>query len=130
MLCGGGAAGINIPALLVDPAGKARARTHSAHGQQRTEVQARALPMPLTRVFSDAPQEEMSEELFDKIVAVNQKGVFLCTQAVVRHVMRNRASAKQASAAATSAHATHLTLAPSPTAARCAAWWRTSAPAW
>ena len=46
-LCKLCAAGINIPRLLVDPAGK----------------------------------EELTEELFDRMVAVNQKGAFLCAQA-------------------------------------------------
>ncbi len=43
-------AGINIPRLLVDPAGK----------------------------------EELTEEIWDKVVSINHKGVFLCTQAVAR----------------------------------------------
>jgi len=46
-------AGVNVPRLLVDPAGG----------------------------------EELTEAVWDKTVAVNQKGVFLCTQAVVRHMM-------------------------------------------
>ena len=48
-------AGINIPRLLVDPAGK----------------------------------EEITEDVWDKIVAVNQKGVFLCTQSVARHMIKS-----------------------------------------
>ncbi len=59
-------AGINIPRLLVDPAGK----------------------------------EELTEKIWDKVVSVNQKGLFLCTQAVARvmiqlggGVMINMASA-------------------------------------
>ena len=43
-------AGINIPRLLVDPAGK----------------------------------EELTEEIWDKVVLINQKGVFLCAQAAAR----------------------------------------------
>jgi len=43
-------AGINIPRLLVDPAGK----------------------------------EELTEEIWDKVVLVNQKGLFLCAQAAAR----------------------------------------------
>lgn len=43
-------AGIDIPRLLVDPAGK----------------------------------EELTEEIWDKVVSVNQKGLFLCAQAVGR----------------------------------------------
>lgn len=43
-------AGINVPRLLVDPAGK----------------------------------EELSEKIWDKVVAINQKGVFLCAQAVAK----------------------------------------------
>ncbi len=46
-------AGINVPRLLVDPAG----------------------------------QEELDEATFDKITAVNQKGMFLCTQAVARKMI-------------------------------------------
>ncbi len=47
-------AGINVPRLLVDPAGK----------------------------------EELSEELWERVVAVNQKGVFLCAQAAARQMIR------------------------------------------
>jgi len=43
-------AGINIPRLLVDPAGR----------------------------------EELTERIWDKVVAINQKGLFLCGQAVAR----------------------------------------------
>jgi len=43
-------AGINIPRLLVDPAGK----------------------------------EELTEQIWDKVITVNQKGLFLCAQAVAR----------------------------------------------
>ena len=43
-------AGVNIPRLLVDPAGK----------------------------------EELTEDIWDKVVLVNQKGLFLCTQAAAR----------------------------------------------
>ena len=46
-------AGINIPRLLIDPAGK----------------------------------EELTEEIWDKVVSINQKGVFLCAQAVAREMM-------------------------------------------
>lgn len=46
-------AGINIPRLLVDPAG----------------------------------EEELTEAIWDKTIAVNQKGVFLCTQAVARSMI-------------------------------------------
>jgi len=49
-------AGINIPALLVDPNGK----------------------------------EEVTENIFDKMVAVNQKGAFFCAQAVAREMIRNK----------------------------------------
>ncbi|MHC5055434.1 MAG: sorbitol-6-phosphate dehydrogenase subunit [Planctomycetota bacterium] len=48
-------AGINIPRLLVDPAGK----------------------------------EELTEDIWDKVVAVNQKGLFLCAQAAAREMMRS-----------------------------------------
>ena len=47
-------AGINIPRLLVDPAGK----------------------------------EELTEQIWDKVVSVNQKGLFLCAQAVARVMIR------------------------------------------
>ncbi len=43
-------AGINVPRLLVDPAGK----------------------------------EELTEEIWDRVVSINQKGVFLCAQAAAR----------------------------------------------
>lgn len=36
-------------------------------------------------------QEELTEALFDKMIAVNQKGVFLCTQAVARPMMASGA---------------------------------------
>lgn len=49
-------AGINIPRLLVDPAGK----------------------------------EEATEEIFDRITAVNQKGAFFCTQAVAREMIKRK----------------------------------------
>lgn len=48
-------AGINIPRLLVDPAGR----------------------------------EEMTEDVWDKVVAVNQKGLFLCAQAAARVMLQN-----------------------------------------
>ncbi len=47
-------AGINIPRLLVDPAG----------------------------------QEELTEEIWDKVTAVNQKGMFLCAQAAARQMLK------------------------------------------
>ncbi|MHC4173210.1 MAG: sorbitol-6-phosphate dehydrogenase subunit [Planctomycetota bacterium] len=50
-------AGINVPRLLVDPAGK----------------------------------EELTEKIWDKVVSINQKGVFLCAQAAAR-VMVNSGS--------------------------------------
>ena len=48
-------AGINVPRLLVDPAGK----------------------------------EEMTEEIWDRVVSINQKGPFLCTQAVARVMIKS-----------------------------------------
>ena len=48
-------AGINVPRLLVDPAGK----------------------------------EELTEEIWDKVVSVNQKGPFLCAQAVARVMIKS-----------------------------------------
>lgn len=48
-------AGILIPRLLVDPAGK----------------------------------EELTEEIWDKVVAVNQKGLFLCSQAAARVMVKS-----------------------------------------
>jgi sorbitol-6-phosphate 2-dehydrogenase len=50
-------AGINIPRLLVDPAGK----------------------------------EELTEDIWDKIATVNQKGLFLCAQAAARVMMKAEA---------------------------------------
>ena len=47
-------AGINIPRLLVDPAGK----------------------------------EELTEDIWDKVVAINQKGLFLCAQAAARVMLK------------------------------------------
>jgi len=49
-------AGIDVPRLLVDPAGK----------------------------------EELDEATFDKMTAVNQKGIFLCAQAVAREMINRR----------------------------------------
>jgi sorbitol-6-phosphate 2-dehydrogenase len=48
-------AGINIPRLLVDPAGK----------------------------------EELTEEIWDKVVLINQKGVFLCAQSVAKVMIKS-----------------------------------------
>ena len=48
-------AGINIPRLLVDPAGK----------------------------------EELTEDIWDKVVLVNQKGLFLCAQAAARVMIQS-----------------------------------------
>ena len=48
-------AGINVPRLLVDPAGK----------------------------------EELTEEIWDKVFAVNVKGQFLCAQAAARRMLEN-----------------------------------------
>jgi len=48
-------AGINVPRLLVDPAGK----------------------------------EELTEEIWDKVVSINQKGFFLCAQAVARVMIKS-----------------------------------------
>ena len=48
-------AGINIPRLLVDPAGK----------------------------------EELTEQIWDKVVSINQKGLFLCTQAAARVMIKS-----------------------------------------
>ena len=48
-------AGINIPRLLVDPAGK----------------------------------EELTEEIWDKVVSINQKGIFLCAQAAARVMVQS-----------------------------------------
>jgi sorbitol-6-phosphate 2-dehydrogenase len=50
-------AGINIPRLLVDPAGK----------------------------------EELTEEIWDKVVSINQKGVFLCAQTAARVMVNSGA---------------------------------------
>ena len=50
-------AGINIPRLLVDPAGR----------------------------------EQLTEDIFDRTVAVNQKGMFLCAQAAAREMIRSGA---------------------------------------
>lgn len=47
-------AGINIPRLLVDPAG----------------------------------QEELTEAIWDKVVAINMKGIFLCAQAAARVMLK------------------------------------------
>ncbi len=49
-------AGVNIPRLLVDPAGK----------------------------------EELSEEIWDTMTSINQKGVFLCAQAVARWMVLSK----------------------------------------
>ena len=49
-------AGINIPRLLVDPAGK----------------------------------EELTEQAWDAVVEVNQKGAFLCAQATARYMIRSK----------------------------------------
>jgi sorbitol-6-phosphate 2-dehydrogenase len=48
-------AGINVPRLLIDPAGK----------------------------------EELTEEIWGRVVSINQKGVFLCAQAVARVMIKS-----------------------------------------
>ena len=48
-------AGINIPRLLLDPAG----------------------------------EEELTEDVWDKVVSINQKGLFLCAQAAARVMLKN-----------------------------------------
>ncbi len=48
-------AGINVPRLLVDPAGK----------------------------------EELNEDIWNRVVSINQKGVFLCAQAAAREMLRS-----------------------------------------
>ncbi len=50
-------AGINVPRLLVDPAGR----------------------------------EELTEEIWDRVVSINQKGVFLCAQAAARVMVNSGA---------------------------------------
>lgn len=55
-------AGINIPRLLVNPAGK----------------------------------EELTEAIWDKVVAVNQKGFFLCAQAAAREMLKAASAEGQA----------------------------------
>jgi len=36
------------------------------------------------------PQEEMDDETWDRVLAINTKGVFLCTQIVVRRMLRDK----------------------------------------
>lgn len=35
-------------------------------------------------------QEELDEATWDRVLAINTKGVFLCTQAVVRRMLRDK----------------------------------------
>jgi len=41
-------------------------------------------------VFSNGPSTEYSEEKFDRMMDVNIKGVFLCSQAVLRHMVEKK----------------------------------------
>lgn len=44
----------------------------------------------IPRLFVDpAGKEELTEEIWDKVVSINQKGVFLCAQAVAREMMKS-----------------------------------------
>ena len=42
-------------------------------------------------IYFSGPTEEMSEESWDKAFAVDAKGVFLCSQAAIRHMIPRRA---------------------------------------
>lgn len=46
------------------------------------------LPRLLVDVRGERPEYELSEKDFDIMVAVNQKGPFLCTQAVAKHLVK------------------------------------------
>ena len=67
-----------MPRLLVDPTGKARLR-----------VALRCAAVVLTPL-STRSQEELDEETWDRVLAINTKGVYLCTQAVVRRMLRDK----------------------------------------
>jgi 3-oxoacyl-[acyl-carrier protein] reductase len=41
-------------------------------------------------IFPSKPIQEMPEEAFDKVIAVNLKGVYNCTRAVVNHMIERR----------------------------------------
>jgi sorbitol-6-phosphate 2-dehydrogenase len=44
----------------------------------------------IPRLFVDpAGKEELTEEIWDKVVSINQKGVFLCAQVVAREMMKS-----------------------------------------
>lgn len=45
-------------------------------------------PRLLVDYYGERPEYELSEEDFDFMVNVNQKGVFLCSQAVARHMIQ------------------------------------------
>ena len=47
------------------------------------------IPRLLVDVYSDKKQYEIDEEAFDKMTAVNQKGMVFTTQAVVRDMVKN-----------------------------------------
>jgi len=57
---------------------------------------------------SPCPAVDLSEEQWDKVVAVNLKAPFLCSQAVARHMIKQR-SGKIVSIASIVAHAAHPT---------------------
>jgi len=40
-------------------------------------------------LIDSAGKEELTEEIWDKVVSINQKGVFLCAQAVAREMMKS-----------------------------------------
>jgi 3-oxoacyl-[acyl-carrier protein] reductase len=41
-------------------------------------------------IVDHAPLLEMSEEAWDRVIAIDLKGVFLCTQAVAKHMVKRR----------------------------------------
>jgi len=48
------------------------------------------IPRLLVDVYSDEHQYEVDEKAFDKMTAVNQKGIVFTTQAVVRDMVKNK----------------------------------------
>ena len=47
-------------------------------------------PRLLVDFYGEKPEYELSEDDFDFMVSINQKGVFLCSQAVARHMIKQK----------------------------------------
>lgn len=76
----------------IDSVKKMVARVIDLYGKVDVLVNNAGVNMPrlLVDYQENKPVYELSEEDFDFMVAVNQKGTFLCTQEVVRNMIKNK----------------------------------------